>query len=219
MIGFTYVCLLIVFIVFILYLIKNNHKYSPKKIKPFFFITLMILAIRFIALGTCLLIEQQYITYAIKPLMFLDLFSIPLLSLGCLYIFLRNDKIKFDYNYIFLIIAVIAFLAFAHFIPLGISIKQYYGFIISMNNPLLTSMIYMIILASLCVCTFYFVDKPFCNKFGMRFLLLSIIICIAEYFVFLGGIRIYPYPLLGEAFLLISTMIAIETFNKSEKTR
>lgn len=219
MIGFTYVCLLIVFIIFISYLINNNQKYSPKKIKPFFLIVLSLLLLKFVALAICLIFDQQFIIYAIKPLVFLNLICVPLLALGCFYIFLRDDKKKFDYNYSFLIIGVVAFICFVIFVPLGISIKQYFGYIISMNEPMITSILYMIVLASLCVCTLYYFDKPFCNKSGMRLLFCSIVISIAEYFVFLGGIRVYPYPLIGEAFMLISTMIAINKFVKNHKSR
>lgn len=217
MIGFTYICLLIVFIVFIIYLIRNNFKYSPKKIKPFLSISLMILLIRFIAMCACVLIEQQSITYAIKPLIFLNLISIPLLSLVCFYIFLRDDKRKFDYNYIFLFVAILSFIMFVNFVPLGISIKQYFGFIVIMNDPMIPSILYMITLASISVLTLYYIDKPYCNRFGMRLLLVSIIIVIFEYFMFLGGIRIHPYPLIGEAFILISTLTAIGTFDKKSK--
>ncbi|MEG0297022.1 MAG: hypothetical protein RR486_07060 [Clostridium sp.] len=217
MIGFTYVCLLMVFIAFIIYLIRNNLKFSPKKIKSFFTIALVALGIRFLAMGVCILIEQQAITYAIKPMIFLNFFSIPLLALGCFYIFLRDDKRKFDYNFIFLGILIVAFIALIKFIPLGIHIKQYFGFIVTMEEPLIPSILYMVILASLCVITLYYLDKPFCNKVGMRMLLISVAIAIAELFIFLGGVRIYPYPLLGEAFLLISTLMAIGTFDKNSK--
>lgn len=214
MIGFTYVCLLLVFIIFILYLIKINLKSSPKKIKGFFLVVLGALGIRFIAIMLCMLIEKQWITYSIRHIIFLNLFSIPLLALGCFYIFFRDENKKFDYNYIFLMISSIAFIIFSTYTHVGITIKKYFGFIVSIKEPLIPSIMYMIVLASLSVLTLFFLDKQFSNKIGMRFLLLSLLVTITEFFVFLGGIRIYPYPLIGEAFLLMTTTLALNTFNE-----
>ncbi|GAA0815910.1 hypothetical protein PMY56_08260 [Clostridium tertium] len=212
MLEFSYLCLLLFIITFILYLEKKNIDLSPKKIRLFVSISLMPIILRCLVLLGGVIIEKQRIIYFLRYYVLLNYFSIPLIILSALYIFLRNEKLKFNRNYIFMIILGLLYVVLVYTYKFSISITNKFGFIISLENGMIPILIYLIILASLAVFILINLDKPFCNKVGMRLLLVSLILYIVEYILLLGGISIYPYPIIGEVLILFCLFKSISTF-------
>ncbi|GAA0083937.1 hypothetical protein UT300007_03760 [Clostridium sp. CTA-7] len=212
MLEFSYLCLLLFTITFILYLEKRNLDLSPKKIKLFVSISLMPLILRYIVLLLGVFIEKQGIIYFLKYYVFFNYFSVPLIILSALYIFLRNEKQKFNRNYIFMIILALLYVALVYTYKISISITNNFGFVISLKDGMIPILIYLIIIASLSVFILINLDKPFSNKVGMRILLISLMLYIIEYILLLGGINIYPYPIIGEVLILGCLLKAICTF-------
>lgn len=212
MLEFSYLCLLLFIITFSLYLEKKNIDLSPKKIRLFVSISLMPIILRCLVLLGGVIIEKQRIIYFLRYYVLLNYFSIPLIILSALYIFLRNEKLKFNRNYIFMIILGLLYVVLVYTYKFSISITNKFGFIISLENGMIPILIYLIILASLAVFILINLDKPFCNKVGMRLLLVSLILYIVEYILLLGGISIYPYPIIGEVLILFCLFKSISTF-------
>jgi hypothetical protein len=212
LLEFSYLCLLLFIITFILYLEKKNIDLSPKKIRLFVSISLMPIILRCLVLLGGVIIEKQRIIYFLRYYVLLNYFSIPLIILSALYIFLRNEKLKFNRNYIFMIILGLLYVVLVYTYKFSISITNKFGFIISLENGMIPILIYLIILASLAVFILINLDKPFCNKVGMRLLLVSLILYIVEYILLLGGISIYPYPIIGEVLILFCLFKSISTF-------
>ncbi|MBU3133293.1 hypothetical protein KPL40_12610 [Clostridium gasigenes] len=217
MIGFIYLCLVLFIIIFILYLFKKNIRSSPKKIKLFMTMALAPLLLRFLVLMCAIIIEKQSIIYMLRPFVFLNFFSNPLLIIGCLFIFLRDEKVKFNINYIFLSILLVGYCSLIMFYKIDININTTFGFVLNIRQMLMPTLVYLIIIGLLTVFTMLFIDKPHSNKFGMRILIVSLIVVILEQVFFIGGIKSFPYPIIGEIFILFSTFKAIETFNVISK--
>lgn len=212
LLEFSYLCLLLFIITFILYLGKKNIDLSPKKIKLFISILLIPMILRCMVLLCGVIIEKQGVIYFLKEYALLNYFSIPLIILSSLYIFLRNERIKFSRNYIFMVILGLLYGLLVYTYKFSISITNNFGFIISIENGIIPILIYLIILASLAVFILINLDKPFSNKTGMRMLLISAIIYIVEYILLLGGISLYPYPIIGEVLILGCLLKSIYTF-------
>lgn len=95
---------------------------------------------------------------------------------------------------------------------INIAINSSFGFVITFKNNLTPNLIYLIIIASVAIVSLLCVDKPFCNKWGMKLLTISLMITIAEFILFLGGIKLFPYPVIGEILILLMSFKAIKTF-------
>ena len=74
------------------------------------FISLWTIVIRYLSLLSLWLIQSQRIIYFIKVLTQLNFVAIPLLILAAIYIFLRDEKRSFDYNYTFMIILFLGYM-------------------------------------------------------------------------------------------------------------
>lgn len=212
MVAFIYLCILLFIIIFSLYLIYLSYNKCPIKIRKFYLISLSIIVVRYFSLLSLWLIQTQRIIYFIKVLTQLSFMAIPLLVLAAIYIFLRDENRSFDYNYTFMVILFLGYCIINIFYKLDIRIDSEFGFIVSYRKLLIPSLIYLIIISSFVVISLLFVDKPYSNTSGMRLLLISLIITVIEFVIFLGGVRVFPYPLIGEICILGCSYKAISTF-------
>ena len=205
--AFIYLCILLFIIIFSLYLIWLSSQKCPIKIQKFYLITLTIMLIRYLSLLSLWIVKYQKIIYIIKTLTQLTFVGMPLLSLAFFYIYLRDENRKFDYNYIFMVIIFLVYIFINIFYKMDIKLDSIFGFIVSYKNSL-------ILMSCMVVATLFLLDKPYNNSIGMVFLLISLIITISEFIIFLGGIKIFPYPVLGEISMLLCSYKAILTFKK-----
>lgn len=212
MVAFIYLCILLFMIIFSLYLIYLSSNKCPKKIRKFYLVSLSIIVVRYLSLLSLWLVQRQRIIYFIKIFTQLNFLAIPLLILAAIYIFLRDEKRRFDYNYTFMIILFLGYCLINIFYKLDIRVDTVFGFMVSYKEILVPNLIYLIVISSFVVITLLFVDKPYSNTSGMKLLLVSLIITVIEFIIFLGGIRIFPYPLIGEVCIIGCSYKAISTF-------
>ena len=212
MVAFIYLCILLFIIIFSLYLIYLSSNKCPIKIRKFYLVSLWIIVIRYLSLLSLWLVQRQRIIYFIKIFTQLNFLAIPLLILAAIYIFLRDEKRRFDYNYTFMIILFLGYCVINLFYKLDIRVDTVFGFIVNYREILIPNLVYLIIISSFVVITLLFVDKPYSNTSGMRLLLVSLIITVIEFIIFLGGVRIFPYPLIGEICIIGCSYKAISTF-------
>lgn len=212
MVAFIYLCILLFMIIFSLYLIYLSSNKCPKKIRKFYLVSLSIIVVRYVSLLSLWLVQRQRIIYFIKIFTQLNFLANPLLILAAIYIFLRDEKRRFDYNYTFMIILFLGYCLINIFYKLDIRVDTVFGFMVSYKEILVPNLIYLIVISSFVVITLLFVDKPYSNTSGMKLLLVSLIITVIEFIIFLGGIRIFPYPLIGEVCIIGCSYKAISTF-------
>lgn len=214
MVGYIYLSLLLLIIFFIVFLIIKNQKESPIKIKIFLNIIFLVLLIKNLVLFLNTVIDNQGISYLLRNCVFLDFIAIPMISVAMLYIFLRQEKLKFDYNYIYLVIMSLTYIISMIYCSKKIGIDSKLGFIILFENPMIPYLVYLIILSTISVVTLWFLDKPNNNKKGMSLLLLSICMYIMEFILIIGGMHIFRYVLVSEVFILITCYRGLDTFGK-----
>ena len=97
----------------------------------------MPIILRCLVLLGGVIIEKQRIIYFLRYYVLLNYFSIPLIILSALYIFLRNEKLKFNRNYIFMIILGLLYVVLVYTYKFSISITNKFGFIISLENGMI----------------------------------------------------------------------------------
>ncbi|WP_302652723.1 hypothetical protein [uncultured Clostridium sp.] len=188
-------------------------KRCPVKIRKYYIITLTILLLRNITLLLLSLIEKQEIMYFLKPMSMMDIITIPLLSMGALYIFLRNERMRFDYNFILMISMIGIYCFLISFYRLKSYIDAEFGYVVIFKDTMIPNLIYLIVMAMVTVISLINIDKPYSNTLGMKLLTFSTVVFVIEYILFLGGIKIFPYPFIGEISLLIVVLQSIDTFN------
>ena len=184
MVAFIYLCILLFMIIFSLYLIYLSSNKCPKKIRKFYLVSLSIIVVRYVSLLSLWLVQRQRIIYFIKIFTQLNFLAIPLLILAAIYIFLRDEKRRFDYNYTFMIILFLGYCLINIFYKLDIRVDTVFGFMVSYKEILVPNLIYLIVISSFVVITLLFVDKPYSNTSGMKLLLVSLIITVIEFIIF-----------------------------------
>lgn len=78
-------------------------------------------------------------------------------------------------------------------------------------------MLSLILLGVLMIINVVILDKPFVNKKGIWFVILAIVLVMAEEVTILGGIKVFPYSVIGELIFLIIMNFVINGFKKINK--
>lgn len=204
--------LLIIFLLCIL--IKKINKAAPKKIRIYMTIVSILFLFRYIGLFLLCIIKSSNVAHILIPLLFLNHLSIPLIVLALSYVFLRWDKLNFNINYIIAFILFIGYAIEMVFIKGKVILSPEYGYIINIYNESIVYLLSLIVLGILLCFCFYFFDKPNNNRWGMTYLIISLFMVIAESVLYLGGIKIFPYPIFGDEVFIILINLAVNTFKK-----
>ena len=204
--------LLIIFLLFFLF--QKNCELSPKKIKVYMGIVITLFLLRYIGLFILCIIKDGSFVHLFKPMLFLNQLCIPLMVLALAYVFLRWDKLDFNINYIIAIVFSLIYGGSLFIAEDRISFNPKYGYIINIKNEAIFYLISLVVIGALLAFCVYFIDKPNSNSKGMVYLVVALSFIIVEYILYIGGIRVFPYPILGDAIFIFIMNLAVNTFKK-----
>lgn len=216
-VNLAYYIFLLLIIFFLYLLILKNMRLSPKKIKSYMTIVSILFILRYIGLFLLAVIKSGAFVYFLKPLLFLNHLAIPLMVLALSYVYLRWDELSFNFNYIIAAIFLCIYCVGMVVIKGKIIFNPVYGYVININNEMVLYLISLILVGSLLVFCVYYFDKPNNNRHGMIYLIMALTIVIVENILYLGGIRIFPYPIIGDGIFIIIMNLAVNTFKKQSK--
>ena len=212
--NFAYYLFLLLIIFLCLILLKKNIQVSPKKIKIYVTMVITLFLLRHITLFVLCIIKNSTVIYKLKSIIFLNHIAVPLMILAITYVYLRSEKLKFSINYIVAAIIIITY-SFIIYISQGtVKINTLYGFKLNIDKEIIMFLFSLILLAILFMFNVFILDKPFINKKGVYLIILSISIVMIEDIIVLGGIRFFPYPVVGDFIFLIIMNLVLNGFKK-----
>ena len=212
--NFAYYIFLLLIIFLCIFTIKRNLLVSPKKIKIYLVIVITLLLIRHIGLIILCLIESSKYIYYLKPIIYLDDIAVPLMILAITYVYLRSEKLKFTGSYFILAGITVIYSIIIYISKIMVKVSHIYGFIISIDNEIMISMFSLILLGIMLIINVLLLDKKYANKKGIWFIILAIMVVMIEKVIIVGGIRIFPYPVIGELIFLIIINVVLNGFKK-----
>lgn len=213
--NFAYYLFLLLIIFLSIFIMKRNLEVSPKKIKIYLTILITLFLLRHIALFLLCILENSTIIYYLKPIIFLDHLSIPLIVLAITYVYLRSETLKFGGSYIIAFVAGIIYVFIMETSKVTVQVSYLYGFILGIDKEIILFLFSLILLGVLLILNIIVLDKPFANKKGIRFIIISILIVMTEEIIMLGGIRVFPYSVIGDLIFLVLMNWVLSGFKTS----
>lgn len=212
--NFAYYLFLLLIIFLCIILLKKNIQVSPKKIKIYVTMVITLFLLRHITLFALCILKSSTMLYHLKSLIFLNHIEVPLMILAITYVYLRSENLKFSVNYAVATVIIIIY-SFIIYISQGtVKINTLYGFILNIDKELLMFLFSLILLALLLMLNVFILDRPFINKNGIYLIILSSSIVMIEDIIVIGGIRFFPYPIIGEFIFLIIMNLVLNGFKK-----
>lgn len=201
--NFAYYLFLLLIIFLSIFIMKKNLEVSPKKIKIYLSIVITLFLLRHIALFFLCILENSTVIYYLKPIIFFDHISIPLMILAMTYVYLRAENLKFGGSYIIAFVIGIIYTLIMENSKVTVQVSYLYGFILGIDKEIILFLFSLILLGALLILNVILLDKPFANKKGIRFVIISIIIVMIEEIIMLGGIRVFPYSVIGDMIFVV----------------
>lgn len=215
--NFAYYLFLLLIIFLSFSIIKKNLEVSPKKIKIYLTIVITLFLLRHIALFLLCILKNSTIIYYLKSIIFLDHLSIPLIVLAITYVYLRSEKLNFSGSYIIATIISAIYMGIIHISKVTVEVSYLYGFILKIDKETILFLFSLILLGALLILNVILLDKPFVNKIGIWLIIIAISIVMIEYIIVLGGIKVFPYSVIGDMIFLIIMNLMLKGFKVSSK--
>ena len=214
--NFAYYIFLLLIIFLCFFTLRRNIDVSPKKIKIYLTVVITLFLLRHIGLFMLCILQSSNIIYYIKPIIYLNHIAMPLIVLAITYVYVRSEKLKFTVSYIILSVVVLIYVYIIRISKLTIEVSQAYGFIANISNETEMSLFSLILMGIMLVLNVILLDKPFANKTGIWFIIISIVVGMLEEVIILGGVKIFPYSVIGELIFLIIINVVFNGFKKSK---
>lgn len=215
--NFAYYLFLLLIIFLSIFIMKKNFEVSPKKIKIYLTIVITLFLLRHIALFLLCVLENSTIIYYLKSIIFLNHLSIPLMIFAITYVYLRSENLKFGGSYIIAIITFGIYVFIMETSKVTVQVSYLYGFILGIDQETILFLFSLILLGALLILNVLSLDKPFANKKGIWFIIISILIVMIEDIIILGGIKIFPYSVIGDLIFLVIMNFVLSSFKVSSK--
>lgn len=212
--NFTYFIFVLLIIFLLLFLLKKAKENVPKKIKPYIMAVITLFMIRYIALILLCVVTRSGIAYYLKGFVFLNNLTIPLMIICLAYVFSRPEKLPFNTSYI-----LAGGLSFSYIVAMllirGIvTMNPSYGYIINLEGNNILNIVSLCILGFLLIFEVMVLDKPNNNKLGVIYLIVATFLVMVESVIHLGGIKVFPYPIIGDGVFIVIMNLAFNTFKK-----
>ena len=211
---FTYLILLLLMFLLIYYGLSCSLRFAPLKIKALSLAALIALSLRYIALIIFLVTGNIKNLYLLKPLMFLNLLCLPVLAIISIYIYARNDKIKFNYCIICAGLLLVIYISAIIKLPISIKIYGNLGYITSFYNELLVYAIYLVFNTILFFKAVISLGNKTSNKLGMWLISASAFVVVIEIIIRASGMIILPAVLFGDIIWIVTADYALYKLKK-----
>ncbi|MEG1796550.1 MAG: hypothetical protein RR262_08665 [Clostridium sp.] len=158
--------------------ITTSFTYAPKKIKAITIIAMILILLRFIALLLLFVYDKMQYVYLLKPLIFLELFYMPIIIFICIYIYSRNEKIKLSFFYILCGIFIMVYFMLIIKAPLVTNLSNVYGYSITLENGLISYLVLLSINSFVFILGFKIYGFRHSNKIGVIMIVISALVTI-----------------------------------------
>ena len=208
-----YILLLLIYFLCLNIFIKNK-KHSPKKIKTYIYIAIIVLSLRYVGLLIlCIANSSEYLG-AIKWIIYSSYLVVPFITLAFIYVFLRFDNKEFKYIYFIGALITAIYIFNIMVIKIRVNYNQIFGYVVSVEKPLVPIMEYFVILGLLLLYLIYYIDKPNSNKKGVWQIILYLSICIIDNIIFISGIQYFPATIVSDYLFVIFLNFFLNVFKK-----
>lgn len=210
--NFAYYLFLLLIIFLSISLIRKNLEVSPKKIKIYLALVITLFLLRHIALFLLCILKNSTIIYYLKPIIFLNHLSVPLIVLAVSYVYLRSEKLNFGGTYVIAATVCIIYAVIMQTSKLTVQVNYLYGFILQIDKETILFLFSLILLGALLILNIILLDRPYANKKGIWFIIIAILIVMIEDIIILGGIKLFPYSVIGDMLFLIIINLVLKGF-------
>jgi hypothetical protein len=133
------------------------------------------------------------------------------------YVYSRSEKLSFGGSYIIAAIACTIYVEIIRISRITVQVSYLYGFILEIDKETVLFLFSLILLGILLVINIILLDKPFVNKKGIWFIIIAILAVMIEDITTLGGIKLFPYSVIGDMLFLIILNLVLKGFKPSSK--
>lgn len=209
-----------IFIIFIVLILMFEalyiSKFSPTKIRVAVSIVILIVIMRYVSLLILSLVYNIRYLYLLKPFFFLNFIAAPLLALIVLYIFIRKDNINFSYIFGVIAVLIVLYVGMIYKYAILIQVNDVYGYTMYFAKNMYLYWVFIILNTAILFLDMALIKDKNVNKLGMILVATASLATIAEYILWIIGIKIFPENIAGDMLWAVSMVYALNRIKKKK---
>ncbi|WP_163192028.1 hypothetical protein [Clostridium thermarum] len=209
--SYIYFFIELLLIVLGVHALYKARKHCPSKIKGVAASVLIINLLRFITNIILFLSENILLLYIFKFFALANIATILITALLCLYIFLRNDEIKFDYVIMLSALLFIIYSVAAFNMEYYIQRTQHFGYIIAFKQWEYIELVFIAILSVFFVAAAIVLGRKTSNNRGLLFIIGSSAVTIGEIVIKICGMQVMTNLFFGDLIWMLVLQYALNT--------
>jgi len=214
--SYTYFFIEMLLILIVIMVAKRARKYAPDKIKVLSIFIVVLWLFRFTANIFLFVSKNIIFLYILKFFALINVATIPVTAILCLYIFYRNNEIKFDYLMLISVGIILLYGFFVFKLDYNIKRTESFGYIISFQNWLLIDFLLIIIASIILLCALLILGERLVNSEGASFLIAASSVTIIEIVLKVLGIQVMPNLVISDLAWVLVLVYAISAFKKNK---
>lgn len=187
---------------------------SPIKIRILGICISIGMILRYIVLILMFLCQNVKGLYSLKPLFFLNLLLIPAAVCVILYIFARNEKIKFNIIFILGTLFLITYIFIISRFTTVVEINGKFGYIINFTYRHIIEIVYFVYNIIFLFLSIFLLNKKGIIKMGVFLVLISSALSVTEVIASYAGIILLPQRIVGDFLWTITFIFALNEVKK-----
>ncbi len=209
---YIYIFMLLLNICMGFYAFNFNLKYAPIKIRVFTFVPIIFILFRYIALLILFMAKNLLYLYYLKPFILGSIIFIPLIYALSIYVFMRDQNMRFDYNFVLIIICAAIYGLIIYKFPMVLQISLQYGYVPGIIKDIYIHYFYVIVIAFAMLLAVLKIDKAGTNKRGMKLLILCGALSAIDIILYMAGLEILSNDVILEFLGILLLIYALSTF-------
>lgn len=214
--SYVYIFIEMMLILITLKAADTGIKYAPGKIKVLSMSIIILWFLRFAANIFLFLSKNIIYLYILKFFSLVNLATIPITALLCLYIFYRNNEIKFDYLILISVTVLLLYVFVIFKMNYNIKRTESFGYIISFQNWILIDFSVIIIASVIMLCALIILGGKLVNSGGISLIIAASAVTIIELVLKLLGIQVLPNLVVSDVVWVLTLVYAISAVKKSK---
>lgn len=206
---YVYLILLLILLLFTINALIEALKYAPKKIRTLSAGILIFILLKNLSLIIFFLSQKIFLLYYLKTFLFFNMFYLPILAVICIFIFIRNNKINFNYCFIIAVILLCSYFIIINVSKPVIKSLNSYGYTVELLNGMYLNYGFIALSSLIILVCIHQIGREGVNNIGIFYTLICASVSLADVVLIILGINYLNHNILGEVLYILTFNYAL----------
>lgn len=214
--SYIYIFVEMLMIILGMYCLNTIKKYGPGKIKLVVTVILVLEVFRLISNLIMFVSDSILFLYILKFFALVNIATIPITGIICVYIFIRSENINFDNIFMAGAILLVAYSITVFNVEYSVQRTIDFGYLITLRQWVYVELAFVAVISVILIWAMLVVGKKVSNNTGLIFVIIASMLTIGEITMKIFGLQVMPNLFFADFIWIMVLMYAISTIRTNK---